>query len=273
MTDEELIQYNKARWEALARANVVFSRPFLTLTRDNARDVIDPKDLLRDVRGKDVLCLASGGGQQSAAFALLEANVTVFDLSETQLQRDQETAAYYNVTIKTVQGDMSDLSCFENDSFDIIWHAFSLNFVPDVRRIFKEVARVLRVDGLYRMQYHNPFLSGLEESHWSGEGYLLKHPYVDGAEIIFEEPYWEIEQEDGSIELVEGPKEYRHALSTVTNELIKRGFVILGIWEEPQVDAPAEPGTWAHLVSFMPPWLTFWASYRPYVFANIILPR
>ena len=41
----------------------------------------------------DVLCLAAGGGQQSVAFALLGANVTVFDLSETQLEHDRLAAA------------------------------------------------------------------------------------------------------------------------------------------------------------------------------------
>jgi 2-polyprenyl-3-methyl-5-hydroxy-6-metoxy-1,4-benzoquinol methylase len=58
---------------------------------------------------KDVLCLACGGGQQSIAFALLEANVTVFDLSEAQLNRDRE-AAHFGVDIKILQGDIRDLS-------------------------------------------------------------------------------------------------------------------------------------------------------------------
>jgi hypothetical protein len=28
-------------------------------------------------------------------------------------------------------------------------------------------------------------------------------------------------------------------------------------------NSKAEPGTWDHFVSIAPPWLSFWASYRP----------
>ena len=55
-----------------------------------------------------MLCLACGGGHQSIAFALLDANVTVFDLSEDQLNRDREAATRFNVDVKIVQGDALD---------------------------------------------------------------------------------------------------------------------------------------------------------------------
>jgi len=61
--------YNLKRWKALADANALFTRPALNLNSASARDKIDPEGRLGDVAGKDVLCLASGGGQQSAAFA------------------------------------------------------------------------------------------------------------------------------------------------------------------------------------------------------------
>jgi hypothetical protein len=38
-----------------------------------------PADLLQDISGKAVLCLASSRGQQSAVFGLLGAQVTVVD--------------------------------------------------------------------------------------------------------------------------------------------------------------------------------------------------
>src|SRR3712207_564706 len=127
---DDLAHYNRERWEDLAAAHVVFSRPWLQLTPATARALVDPVGLLGDVTGKDVLCLASGGGQQSAAFALLGANVTVVDLAPTQLQRDQEAAAHYGLTIRTLQADMRDLSALESSSFDVVWHAYSINFIP-----------------------------------------------------------------------------------------------------------------------------------------------
>ena len=133
-----------------------------------------------DVTGLNVLCLASGGGQQSVAFALLGSQVTVFDLSDTQLERDTTAAEHYGLSIRTVQGDMRDLTCFDDDGFDVVYQAFSLNFVPDVRPVHAEVARVLRPEGLYRLEWSNPFTQTIDDAVWTGKGYLLKHPYVDG---------------------------------------------------------------------------------------------
>jgi 2-polyprenyl-3-methyl-5-hydroxy-6-metoxy-1,4-benzoquinol methylase len=92
--------------------------------------MLDPEARLGDVARKDVLCLACGGGQQSVAFALLAAKVTVFDLSEAQLQRDREAAAHYRVSIETIQGDMRDLSCLPKESYDIVYHGYSLVQLP-----------------------------------------------------------------------------------------------------------------------------------------------
>ena len=263
MALDELARHNKERWEALAQANVEYSRPFLDLDAESARRAVDRLGILGDVRGKDVLCLAGGGGQQSAAFGLLGANVTVLDLSETQLQRDREAAAHYGVQVTALQGDMRDLSRFGEGSFDVVWHAYSINFVPEARPVFRQVARVLRPGGFYRIQFANPFVAGLDERDWNGQGYPLRLPYVDGAELWEDDPYWDVDDGDGASQRIEGPREFRHTLSTVVNGLAELGFVILGMREETGDEEGAEPGTWEHFKAIAPPWLTFWAAYRP----------
>jgi SAM-dependent methyltransferase len=260
---DELARYNKERWEDLARADIVFSRPALDLDAAAARRMIDPHGVSGGVEGKSVLCLASGGGQQSAAFGLLGADVTVFDLSETQLARDREAAAHYGLTFKTVQGDMRDLSSFGEGAFDVVWQAHSINFVPDARRVFGEVARVLRSGGLYRVDCANPFIAGIDERDWNGEAYPLKRPYVDGAEFESADTRWEVWDRGGNLRLVEGPREFRHALSTLVNGLVERGFIILGLWEELGTDADAAPGTWEHFKRIAPPGFTLWGRLRP----------
>src|SRR5437879_3824494 len=146
---DEIAQYNIKRWKALAEANALFTRPFFDLTAAEAAERLDPEGRLDDLAGKNVLCLAGGGGRQSAMFALLGAQVTVLDLSQEQLQRDREVARHYSFPIETVQGDMRDLSCFQEAAFDIVWHPYSINFIPDVQVVFRQVARILRRDGLY----------------------------------------------------------------------------------------------------------------------------
>ena len=266
---DEVAKYNKERWEELAKANVMFSRPWLDLNRKTAREMIDPHGMIDEIAGKDVLCLAGGGGQQSAAFALLGAKVTVLDFSETQLKRDKQAASHYKVSITTVQGDMRDLSAFEKDVFDIVYHVHSIVFIPEIDSVFQEVARVLRTDGLYHLHCHNPSTQGIDEEDWNGHGYSLHLPYVDGAEIIPRDPYWEIHSEDGAKKQVRGPREFRHTLSGILNGLIRQRFVILGLWEETGDESDAKPGTWEHFESIAAPFLTFWAAYRPYVFTMI----
>ncbi|MEO7022585.1 MAG: class I SAM-dependent methyltransferase, partial [Ktedonobacteraceae bacterium] len=154
---DEIYQHNQKRWNTLASANALFSRPLLGLDAESAQLRIDPEGRLGNVQGKHVLCLASGGGQQSAAFALLGVAVTVLDISEGQLERDRQVADHYQAAIKTVQGDMRDLSPFADASFDIVGHPYSLNFVPDARAVFREVARVLSAGGMYYVHCANPF--------------------------------------------------------------------------------------------------------------------
>ncbi len=192
--EDEIAQYNKERWEALVKANALFTRPKMNLDKQSARQYLDPDGMLGDVSGKRVLCLAGGGGQQSAAFALLGAHVAVLDISGAQLIRDKETAQHYKVTIDTYQGDMRDLSCFAQDSFDIVWHPYSLNFVPDCREVFREAARVIREGGMYHFMCANPFIWGVGERDWNGSGYPLSIPYEDGTVLTYKDQDWVCEQ-------------------------------------------------------------------------------
>lgn len=259
---DELLQFNQERWEALAQAGIAYARPMLDLDVEAARALVDPYGFLGDVAGKEVLCLAASGGQQSAAFALLGARVTVIDFSATQLARDRLAAEHYGVTVHTVQGDIRDLSAFADGGFAVVWQAHSLNFVPDAAPVFDGVARVLCPGGFYRLDCSNPFVMGADEA-WTGAGYALTRPYVDGARLAFEDSAWEFEDAEGQVQRVEGPHEFRHTLGSLLNGLIGRGFALLGLWEYPAGDAGAEPGTWEHYKAIAPPFLEFWTVYRP----------
>ncbi len=251
---DDVARYNKGRWEEMAAEGLKYTRPMLDLDAASALELVDSHGLAGDVAGTDVLCLAGAGGQQSAAFALLGANVTVFDLTETQLERDREAAAHYGLDVRTVQGDMRDLSAFDDDSFDLVHQAHSINFVPDPLPVFREAARVLRPGGLYMLSCSNPFVHGLYE-RWNGEGYVLNAPYED-AEIEGDDPHRKFEGFDGSEKRVVGPREFRHTLGTLLNGLAGLGMVLLGLWEDGTDDTDLEPGSWGHFASIAPPYLT-----------------
>jgi SAM-dependent methyltransferase len=209
-----------------------------------------------------VLCLAAGGGQQSAAFGVLGADVTVFDLSDEMLARDQAAARHYGHKVTTIQGDARDLSGLEAAGFDIVWQAHSMSFIPDLGAIFDGVARVLRPGGLYHLAAWNPPVYGADE-RWTGQGYLLAEGYAEGAEATCGDGFWDIVDEQGLAKRIPGPREFRHTLTGIMNGLIARGFILMDVHEGPPGRADAKAGSWDHFCSVVPPWMYVWAVLRP----------
>jgi len=261
---DDIARYNMARWDALVRAQAVFTRPWLDLTAESAQELLDSDGRLGAIAGQRVLCLAGGGGQQSAALALLGAEVTVLDLSAGQLERTQAAAEHYRLAIKTEQGDMRDLSRFGPGTFDLVYHPYSLNFVPDARAVLGQVARVLRAGGRYWFNCANPFVAGLVPGDWDGQGYPLSRPYVQGGPLTYVDEPWVFRGETPS-EAIDRPIEYRHTLSTLINCLVESGFTVTRVDEQflgsPDITAP--PGSGDHFSAIAPPWLGFWATYQP----------
>jgi SAM-dependent methyltransferase len=115
-----------------------------------------PRGWFGDLAGRDVLGLASGGGQQCPVLAAAGANVTCFDASEAQLARDAEVAQREGLSIRTQQGFMDDLSAFADASFDLVFNPCSTAFAPEVVPVWQECARVLRPGGALLTGFYNP---------------------------------------------------------------------------------------------------------------------
>lgn len=256
---DDISRINRQRWNALAQAKVEYTLPWLELTRTQAQEIVSRHGILADVSGKRVLCLASGGGQDSAAFGLLGAQVTSFDLSDEQLARDRQAADHHGYPLETIQGDMRDLSGLPAGVFDIVWQAYSLNFSPTVAPVFHGVARLLKPGGIYFLQFHNPFTQALDDAGWDGSAYPFNGFYLDGEDLTGRYPNWTVTQPDGSTLELPSPHEYRHTLSTVFNTLLAAGFELVGVWEWQRCEPNPEPGSWAHFTQVAPPYLnTFW---------------
>ena len=262
---DELAQFNKERWEELAAAELAYARPWLDLDEATARQRVDPLGHFGNVTGKHVLCLGSGGGQQSVAFAMLGAQTTVLDLTENQLAGDRLAAEHYGFTIRIEQGDMRDLSRFADDEFDFVYHGYSINFIPDPLVVFAQVTRILKPNGPYFLQWHNPFTQGIDDESWDGASYHINRAYRD-EEIPadhFAEENWTFEDVAGNTRAVEGPREFRHTLSTIINGLAQHGFQIIGCQEETTEEANPEPGSWEHYKQVTAWILNLWTVYRP----------
>jgi SAM-dependent methyltransferase len=143
-----------------------------------------------DLRGVNILCLASGGGQQGPVLAAAGANVTVFDNSPHQLAQDQLVAAREGLTLRTVEGDMRDLSALADASFDLIFHPISNCYVAEVLPVWRECYRVLRPGGALLAGWINPDCYIFDFFKADNEGILEvahKLPYADVDDLSAED--------------------------------------------------------------------------------------
>ena len=261
---DKLAQHNQERWTELISNGVDFGKPFADYDAEKAFAYLNQwanleQIGLTDFTGKQILCLASGGGQQSVCFSLLGANVTVFDLTPAQLASDRAMAQQYGYSLRIEQGDMRDLSRFADGSFDIIYQPYSINNIPDPTPVIDEVARLLRPQGLYYLQFSNPH-NNMDESDWDGRSYPLLQRYEQGTPLTPNGVTWQVWQDDDTIKQVEGPQEFTHTWGTLVNGLGNNGLYIFAMIEVPEGDPDAEPGSWEHFKAYLPLWPAFWAK-------------
>ena len=250
MSDEDA---NRRAWDALARSESQFARvatdeecaqPLLALDRRGW--------LPGSIAGLDVLCLASGGGWQSILYAVAGARVTVVDVSSEMLRRDARQAERRNVHVRIVQGSMDDLSEFADESFDLVHHPVSSCYIRRLGDVYREVARVLRPDGLYISQHKQPTCLQVTERdpydrYVIGLPYYLTDPLPAVQDTSYREP---------------GAVEFLHRWEDLVGELCRSGFVIEDLSEPRRGDAKARPGDFRHRGMFVAPFVRIKARRR-----------
>ena len=192
-----------------------------------------PREWFPELSGAEVLCLASGGGQQAPVLAAAGARVTTFDNSRKQLDQDRLVAGREGLELTTVEGDMADLSRFEDESFDLVFHPCSNLFVPDVRPVWREAFRVLRSGGVLLAGFVNPLIY-LFDHRLEGRGVLqVRHslPYSDLESLTKEECRELIQKGD--------PLEFGHTLADQLGGQTDAGFWITGFYEDRHRALPA----------------------------------
>lgn len=185
-----------------------------------------PRAWFGEVAGREVLCLASGGGQQGPILAAAGARVTVLDNSPAQLARDREVAIREGLAVETVEGDMRDLSMFAAGRFDLIVHPVSNCFVPDVRSVWREAFRVLRPGGGLLAGFCNPVLYLFDDARAEKGELDVRHtvPYSDLTSLTDEERR---RYTDAGEPLVFG-----HTLEDQIGGQVEAGFVLAGFYED-----------------------------------------
>jgi SAM-dependent methyltransferase len=239
-------EHNRRAWDALVRKKQRFTRPAPDEQLHDPLGTVDGAGWLGgDIRGKRVLCLAAGGGSQSILYAAAGAEVTVVDISPEQLALDREAARERNVAVRTVEASMTDLSALADASFDIVIHPVSTCYVPDIRPVFREAARVTVAGGLYISQHKTPQSLQAEQKP-AGAGYLLAEPYYRTGPLP---------PVVGSRLREEGTLEFLHRWEELIGGICRAGFVIEDLLEPLHAAKDAAPGDFAHRATFIAPYV------------------
>ena len=184
-----------------------------------------PKDWFPEMKNAKVLGLACGGGQQCPIFVALGSNVTVLDNSEKQLMLEQIVADRENYKINLLKGDMSDLSCFNDETFDLVFNPVSTPYIRDVIPVWKEVYRVLKKGGLFLTGLNNPMSFIFSNSQGVRDLKVKsKLPFDPIADLS------KSELED--LISNNNPLFFSHSLETLLGGQMKAGFRLLDLIED-----------------------------------------
>ena len=232
----DILEYNRKAWDIEVERGNPWTIPVTAEQVDAARagqwsvlltpTLPVPREWFGEVRGKEILLLASGGGQQGPLLAAAGARVTVYDNSPRQLERDREVAARDGLEIATLRGDMRDLSVFPSERFDLVFHPVSNCFVDEVLPVWREAARVLRHGGALLAGFNNPVLYSFDFELSKQGVYQLRHPlpYSDLASFSAEERAARFG--------ADAPLEWSHTLTEQIGGQLAAGLLLAGFYED-----------------------------------------
>lgn len=233
---DQVAAYNKAAWNELTRRGNQWTVPVSRdeIQRARAGDVkvvltptkAVPLSWLGALRGKSVLGLASAGGQQGPLLAAAGAVVTVFDNSPAQLEQDRLVAEREGLSLTLIEGDMCDLSCLKDETFDLVFHPCSNCFVPDVLSVWRECHRVLRPGGELLAGFVNPVVFMLDLERERAGQVVLRYRTPFSHFDYPEDPELRKLREEGE------PLDFGHSLQDQIGGQLEAGFHLVSLFED-----------------------------------------
>ena len=179
-----------------------------------------PKEWYPNLKGCQVLGLASGGGQQMPILTAAGAECTVLDYSEKQLESEKMVAEREGYRIKTVRADMTKPLPFEDETFDMILHPVSNCYVEEVMPIWRECYRILKKGGR--------LLAGLD----NGFNFLFNED--NEKDIVHTLPYNPLKNPELYEESINNNWgiQFSHTLDEQIRGQIQAGFTLRDLYED-----------------------------------------
>jgi ubiquinone/menaquinone biosynthesis C-methylase UbiE len=251
MNNDQYRQINRQVYDRMADRGDPLCRPASDQELANPLATVDGAGWLGpSIQGKNLLCLAAGGGRQSSLYSAAGANVTVVDLSGAMLELDRQVANELGYSLRLFEASMEDLSMLQDAEFDIVIQPVSTCYVPDVAPVFAEVARVTRKGGTYISQHKQPTsLQGSIDP--SQQGYEIQHEYYRESQV----PQSASTSVAGRRLREMGAVEFLHRWEELIGGICRSGFVVEDLSEPLHAKPDAVRGTFAERAKFIPPYV------------------
>lgn len=185
--------------------------------------------LLGIVRGKCVLEIGCGGGQNTIALARQGADSIGIDPSRKQIEYARRLAGKCGVKATFDIAPAENLSIFRDDYFDLALSSHAFGYVGDLDRAYREAARVLKPGGHFVLCIGNPFHLILSYRLSGAKGEGIAGCYLSWPSL----EKWTWAYEGGPSVRMWG---FARTLSQMVNPLIEHGFVLERLVEQGVLD-------------------------------------
>lgn len=145
--------------------------------------------LCGSLKGRRVLDVGCGAGENAVAMARQGAHVIAIDASSAQLSLARKLAVEAEVKVEWHESDAADLAFLRADSIDLALAAGVLHEIEDPDRLLRQVHRVLRAGAPFLFTHDHPMRLALGRDDAAPDGLPLgplevRRSYFDDAPVV-----------------------------------------------------------------------------------------
>ena len=238
---------NQLAYDRMARTGHILAKTVTAGELQRPLEIVDGAGWLGgSIRGWQVLCLAAAGGRHSALYHAAGAIVTVLDISDGMLELDRRVSQELKFNVRLIQGTMLDMPMLRDAEFDLVVQPVSTCYVADISKVFFEVSRILKPNGLYISQHKQPI--NLQASLRTQHG-----KYTIDTEIGSVAQVAKVDEPSPLRE--PNTREFAHSLESILGGICRNGMVIEDIQEPNHAKQDSVADTMGHRSRFIPPYL------------------
>ena len=235
---------NKKAWEHRAyefwvqqcglpheRAEIIMENPKLRLRKHGK--------YFENIEGKKIANICGSNGRRAVALGLLDADVTVFDISVENKRYALELAECCHIKMDYILGDIYDMdtNLYENH-FDMLYlEGGILHLFHDIHKFMAILHKILKPDGQIVLNDFHPFRKVMPINFFKSS----VEDYFDTSIHEGDVAYKDFLETDENEEIPNCSYRY-YTISEILNSMINSGFLIKEFNEEPSWTNDNLPG-------------------------------